>query len=157
MTMPLNVPGLHIVSPDDDVAVAVRPIEAGERLDTAGTAARESIPRGHKVALRDIRSGENVRKFGWPIGQARRDIPAGARVHTENLATRLKGLDEYRYEPTTGPQALGEPAAEIRSGDDALPRRGPEAESFMGYRRRDGRVGGRLLSAIVPRGPEPVR
>ncbi len=126
--LPPNLASLHMVSADDDVAVAVRDIEAGERLEVAGRTvqATERIPRGHKIALRDVPAGESVRKFGWPIGRATQSIGAGSLVHTENLATRLEGVDEYRYEP---------------GGGDAVET--SQAETFRGYRRHDGRVGTR--------------
>ena len=66
---------LHQINPDDFVATD---------LDT-----------GHKVALRDIAAGENVIKYGFPIGHATRDIKKGERVHTDNLATNLKDKLEY--------------------------------------------------------------
>jgi altronate hydrolase len=122
-----NPAAVHIVSADDDVAVAVRELEAGESVALPGRTllVAERIPRGHKVALRAIRSGESVRKFGWPIGRVTQDIVEGALVHTANLTTRLEGLNEYRYEPDARAMA-------------AAP--GVSAETFMGYRRRDGRV-----------------
>jgi altronate hydrolase len=137
--LPPNLASLHVVSPDDDVAVALREIEAGERLEVAGRAvqATEHVPRGHKIALRDVPAGESVRKFGWPIGRATQGIRAGALVHTENLATRLEGLNEYRYEP--GSAVAGAADAPIES-EIAPP---APTETFMGYRRHDGRVGTR--------------
>src|SRR5690349_7630345 len=92
------------IDPADDVAIAIRTLEPDEIVELNGARAGtggeklaegtlsirvlELIPRGHKVALRAIRSGSLVRKYGWPIGQAKRDIAAGSLVHTENLATQ---------------------------------------------------------------------
>jgi altronate hydrolase len=90
---------------------------------------RESIPRGHKIALRDIAAGESVRKFGWPIGRALHSIARGSHVHTGNLGTRLEGLNDYVYRPTS--------AAQAAEGVGAL------HNTFMGYRRRNGQVGTR--------------
>jgi len=120
--------GVHLIAPDDDVAVAIRPLEPGEVLSirTPGIPVREAIPRGHKVALRDLPAGATVHKFGWPIGRALADIPAGSHVHTANLATRLDGLTDYAYRPTA-PAAVSSAAS----------------RSFMGYRRSSGRVGTR--------------
>jgi altronate hydrolase len=122
---------LHMVAPGDDVAVAVRELAAGEWLEAGGGGVRtsERIPRGHKLAVRAIRAGESVRKFGWPIGRALQDIAVGALVHTGNLATRLEGLNEYAYHPAHS--AL--PASSAAGA----------RETFMGYRRRGGRVGTR--------------
>ncbi len=79
---------------------------------------------GHKYALRDIRAGEAIIKYGYPIGRATVDIPAGAHVHSHNLATALAGEIAYEYAPQLTPLA---PIA-----TDAV---------FMGYRRENGDVG----------------
>ena len=47
----------------------------------------DPIPRGHKVALASIGTGEEVIKYGSPIGRATTDIAAGAHVHTHNVAS----------------------------------------------------------------------
>ncbi len=76
----------------DHVAVAVRDVEPGAArvgyLD--GTASveievRESLPLGHKVALADVSSGEDVIEYGVRVGIASQDITRGGYVHTRNL------------------------------------------------------------------------
>lgn len=57
------------------------------------------VSSGHKVALCDIKTGENVIKYGFPIGHATKDISEGERVHTENLKTNLKDKLTYTYQP----------------------------------------------------------
>ena len=57
------------------------------------------LATGHKVALSDIAAGENVIKYGFPIGHATKDIKEGERVHTENLKTNLKDKLSYMYQP----------------------------------------------------------
>ena len=52
---------------------------------------------GHKYALVDIKKGENVIKYGSPIGHATVDIPVGEHVHTHNVKTNLCGNLEYTY------------------------------------------------------------
>ncbi|MDT7902769.1 MAG: UxaA family hydrolase, partial [Caldivirga sp.] len=47
--------------------------------------ALEDIPLGHKIALRDIKAGERVIKYGRPIGVATRDIKVGEHVHVHNV------------------------------------------------------------------------
>ena len=54
---------------------------------------------GHKVALCDIKEGENVIKYGFPIGHATKGIRKGERVHTDNLKTNLKDKLTYEYQP----------------------------------------------------------
>src|SRR5690349_12129174 len=106
--------GIYLIDPRDDVAVATRALEAGESIEVGATRTRiqiqEPIGRGHKVALRPIRAGEEVHKYGWPIGLARHDVAAGARVHTENLATQLSGVEKYEFaEPTAAAGPAGAP------------------------------------------------
>ncbi len=79
---------------------------------------------GHKYALRDIREGDAVIKYGYPIGCATADIPAGAHVHSHNLETALAGEITYAYEPRFVMPAPVETDA-----------------TFMGYRRDNGDVG----------------
>jgi altronate hydrolase len=131
LTYPADTTRVHVVAAGDDVAVAVSDLAAGDLIAVEGGSVqtREPIPRGHKVALREIAAGESVRKFGWPIGQALQPIAQGSLVHTGNLGTRLKGLNEYVYRPA---RSVGGVA-----GAATFP------NSFMGYRRRNGRVGTR--------------
>jgi altronate hydrolase len=119
---------MHRIAPEDDVAIALFELQPGAQVAMGGTVVdiTEPIPRGHKVALRDIRAGEAVRKLGWPIGLATRNIVRGSHVHTHNLATALAGLNEYVFAPR-GRNGSERP----RSGDTG---------TFMGYRRPDGRV-----------------
>ncbi len=118
---------------------------------------RELIPRGHKLALRAISAGSQVRKYGWPIGQAKQDIPAGALVHTDNLITLLTGLERYEYQPPGSAQESAERSGSrdkhLAQGPEAAvtasaPGREPPLE-FMGYRRGNGRVGTRNEIWIV--------
>jgi altronate hydrolase len=73
----------------DNVATVLRDVGERERIgwgEGSEVVARESIPEGHKVALVDIAEGQVVRKYGYPIGHAGCDIPAGCHVHIHNLA-----------------------------------------------------------------------
>jgi SAF domain len=83
-----------IISARDNVATALEPLDAGRTLDLGGVSVTmvEPIPRGHKVAVRAIRIGEAVVKYGSPIGTASADIAPGAHVHVHNVAsTRGRG------------------------------------------------------------------
>lgn len=122
------------INPRDNVAVALHPVAAGETLLVGGGAvtAAEDIPQGHKIALAGIACGQPVVKYGYPIGHATADIAAGAWVHTHNMRTNLSGEEEYSYEPKV-------PAVEP-----------VEPETFMGFRRRDGRVAVRNEIWIIP-------
>ena len=57
-----------------------------------------SLEDGHKYAVRDIAEGEDVIKYGNPIGHATCDIKKGEHVHTHNLKTNLSGNLEYTYD-----------------------------------------------------------
>jgi altronate dehydratase len=76
-----------VISAADNVATALEPLDAGRslRIGEVDITAAEAIPRGHKIALRAIRAGEPVVKYGSPIGSASADIAAGAHVHTHNV------------------------------------------------------------------------
>ena len=55
------------------------------------------IPAGHKFALKDIKKGETVIKYGQIIGRASSDIKAGEWVHTHNVKSHLDEKAEYSY------------------------------------------------------------
>jgi hypothetical protein len=79
------------VHPRDNVAVVAADVRAGDvaRLDD-GSEVRvvSAIPRGSKVALSPIASGEAAIRYGEEIGRAAENIAAGEYVHTHNLARR---------------------------------------------------------------------
>lgn len=82
------------ISARDNVATALEALEPGRVLEIAGEriTVGAAIPRGHKFALRPIRAGEAVIKYGSPIGTATADIAPGMHVHTHNLeSTRGRG------------------------------------------------------------------
>lgn len=77
------------LAPQDNVAVALRPLAAGEAvaLDDAMLTVDRAIGIGHKLAARDIAKGEMIVKYNCPIGSATCAIAAGAYVHTHNVAS----------------------------------------------------------------------
>ncbi len=86
----------------DNVAVALADdLHKGDTIDVDGVKVtlQEDIQRGHKVALRDIAEGENVIKYGYPIGHATTAIPQGGWIHSHNLKTNLRDDLEYTYSP----------------------------------------------------------
>jgi altronate hydrolase len=80
---------LLIISESDNVATALEVLAAGREVDVRGRplVVRQSIPSGHKIALRAIAAGEVVIKYGSPIGTATLPIAAGEHVHVHNLAS----------------------------------------------------------------------
>lgn len=83
-----------------------------------------NLENGHKYALRDIRAGEPIIKYGSPIGHATQDIAKGEHVHSHNLKTNLDGVLEYTYHPDF------RPVVPVESG-----------LTFQGYVRENGDVG----------------
>ena len=122
------------IHPDDNVAVALEDLRKGETLtlDSVSVTAIEDIARGHKIALRDIKEGEPVVKYGNPIGLAKADIPAGAWAHVHNVRTGLSESADYTYDH----KVYEKPAVSPRT--------------FMGYRREDGRAAVRNELWIIP-------
>jgi (2R)-sulfolactate sulfo-lyase subunit alpha len=49
---------------------------------------KHDIPIGHKVALKDIRTGDTIWKYGQDIGKAVAEIQQGEHVHTHNVKTK---------------------------------------------------------------------
>lgn len=119
---------IHAVDPGDHVASALRDIAPGELLHLRDQEiqARDAIPKGHKIAIAPATAGEDVLKYGWPIGRATVDIVIGDHVHVHNVETKLAGVEQYRWTPQADDR--------IRISDD---------RTFMGYRRANGRVGTR--------------
>lgn len=118
----------------DNVAVALQPLAKGTvvELDDIVVTLTEDIQQGHKFALKNLKNGESIIKYGNPIGHATADIPAGSWIHTHNLKTGLGELLTYSYNKNT----------------TLLPKREPRF--FQGYRRKNGRAGVRNEIWIIP-------
>ena len=119
----------------DNVAVALQDADAGTRVDVDGVDLHTAcnITAGHKIALQDIEEGENVVKYGFPIGHLLSPVKKGGLIDHTVLKTNLEGLLEYKYEPQL---------TEIPSA--------AEQAFFKGYRRKDGRAGIRNELWIIP-------
>ena len=50
--------------------------------------AKQDIPIGHKVALKNIKKGDTIWKYGQDIGKAIADIKAGEHAHVHNIKTK---------------------------------------------------------------------
>lgn len=85
----------------DNVIIALRDYKKDEVIDLEGEKITllEDINRGHKIAIKNINKGENIVKYGLPIGYALEDIKVGSWVHTHNTKTNLKDLNTYSYTP----------------------------------------------------------
>ena len=124
------MPDFIRIHPKDNVAVALHTIAAGTEFE--GVTAQVEIPQGHKMALLPMNENDQVVKYGFSIGHATQAIQAGQWVHTHNMVTNLSGEMTYTYEP------------DIQQVE-SIP-----AETFQGYRRKDGKVGVRNEIWIIP-------
>ncbi|RZW00879.1 MAG: altronate dehydratase [Rhodobacteraceae bacterium] len=127
MTAPLFVR----LDASDNVVTATRSLQAGAEVEDITTTAL--IPSGHKIATRAIARGAEIRKYAQIIGYASDDIAPGDHVHTHN--TEFRNTDvEYEFGTDQRPVTMV-----------------PEAErdTFMGFRRDNGRVGTRNYIAVV--------
>ena len=119
------------LSPDDNVVTATRALQVGHEVE--GVRTRSLIPSGHKIATRAIAKGEEVRKYAQFIGLALENIQGGDHVHTHNLGFRNTEV-EYQFGNDL------RPVEKVAAGS---------RDQFMGYRRKDGRVGTRNYIAVV--------
>ena len=123
------------INPADSVVVCLRPFTKGETIEVDGKSVTllQDTPAGHKVLIDDAPQGQNIIKYGYPIGHAREDLKSGQWVNENNLKTNLSGTLTYEYHPVD--EKLNIPA------DD---------RTFQGYRRKNGEVGIRNEVWIVP-------
>ena len=84
-----------IIDQNDNVAVALKDIFKGEIVHNITL--KSNIKVGHKFALKNMQKGENIIKYGYPIGHAKSDIEAGAWVHSHNLETNLNSIEKYEF------------------------------------------------------------
>ena len=119
----------------DNVAVAIEAISKDEvlLLGPLSLVAQENIDKGHKIALTNIKIGEHVIKYGFPIGHAITPIKAGEWIHVHNIKTNLGEILDYEYHPEEG-----------RTPTTVT------GKTFEGFRRPNGRVGVRNEIWIIP-------
>ena len=135
------------INDNDNVVVALNAIPQGEAVTVSVSGrecritAREEIPAGHKMAVCDIPAGGEVLKYGYRIGNAKEEIPAGAWIHTHNVGTALGDLLEYSYEPVAAVQDAGQTTPKSNGAQDVI---------FMGFNRPDGKVGVRNEIWVIP-------
>lgn len=85
---------------EDNVLIALAPLEKGGTVvhENGSFTLLEDIPLGHKIALEDINKGENIIKYGYPIGSAKSLIKKATHVHTHNVTTNLSEQLEYTFD-----------------------------------------------------------
>ena len=125
---------LLLLRPKDTVAIARSPVAKGTccQLPT-GEELRleEPIDMGHKVAVRSMKSGDPIIKFGQVIGFASSHISPGYWVHVHNVSIGSLTL-EYEFSTAVPPDP--EPITE---------------RTFLGYHRPNGKVGTRNYLGII--------
>lgn len=129
------------INPADNVAVAISPLSTGSTVNVDGDDITlvADIPAGHKFALCEIAEGENVIKYGFPIGHARHAVKKGAFLDHNDIKTNLEGQLDYSDISIDNPSPEA-PGAALK---------GAEA-TFMGYERPDGQVGIRNEIWVIP-------
>lgn len=130
--VPLSQVAVHL-RPEDNLAVAARPLPPGAELEHAGRTLTvdRRIGMGHKIAVRAIKKGEPIHKYGQIIGFASEDIAAGSLVHVHNVSAEAFERDYAFCRDCPPPPAPAEP------------------RFFLGYDRGDGRYGTRNYLAVI--------
>lgn len=119
----------------DSVVVCLQPKKKGDIISVDGkqiTVLQDTLA-GHKVLIEDKKQGEDIIKYGYPIGHAKTDLKAGEWVNENNLKTNLSGTLEYSYQPVNEKLSIAN-----------------ENRTFKGYVRPNGEVGIRNEVWIVP-------
>ncbi len=129
------------IHPEDNVVVCLEEMKKDESIVLSnGTSitAVEDIPAGHKIAIKDLKEGENIVKYGYPIGHATEDISGGGWVHTHDIKTNLEGILSYKYEP------------DMENIEKKKALMGTKKRTFKGFVRANGKVGIRNEVWIIP-------
>lgn len=123
------------INPTDNVVVAISNLKAGEIICDGNEeiVLKEDVPAGHKITLKNFSEGEDVIKYGYPIGHVRQNVESGKWINENQIQTNLSGLLEYTYNPVT--VDLNIPKKDL---------------TFKGYRRKNGEVGIRNEVWIIP-------
>ncbi|MEZ4686423.1 MAG: altronate dehydratase family protein [Bacteroidia bacterium] len=124
------------VHPDDNVIVALKDFSEGEHVDFGQKSyvLGEKIPTKHKFAAQDFEPGDTIVMYGITVGKATEAIAAGARISTDNV------------KHASGAFSVGESTISWEAPDISR----FEGRSFMGFHRKDGRVGTRNYWLVVP-------
>jgi altronate hydrolase len=122
-------PVIHLHD-NDGVLIARTSLLPGVEV-TKGVVTSERIPAGHKVAIRPIAVGEEIRRYGQIIGFATQPIAPGQHVHTQNM-----GMGDFDRDYAYGVDVKPTPNFDLPA-------------SFMGIRREDGRIATRNYIGIL--------
>lgn len=131
----MNLSSFIKINPADSVVVCLRPFKKGETISVDGKEIEvlQDTPAGHKVLIKDAAEGENIIKYGYPIGHAKETLKAGQWVNENNLKTNLSGTLTYEYHPVSETLNIKK-----------------DNRTFKGYVRKNGEVGVRNEIWVVP-------
>ncbi|PTN08135.1 UxaA family hydrolase [Mangrovibacterium marinum] len=123
------------INPLDNVIIALKDFSNGELIDLEGSQLKvlNDVPRGHKIAVTNIAEGQDIIKYGAPIGHATAAILPGEYVHVHNTKTNLSGTISYEFSQKLNQLAFAN-----------------QSLTFKGYKRSSGEVGIRNELWIVP-------
>lgn len=116
---------------NDNVIIALSDLSQGSKLNEFDVTLLSYVPRGHKVAVKEIAKGDNVIRYGQIIGQATQSIALGEHVHVQNMGMG-EHLQDYAFS---------------QNSDPLLPILTPR--TFNGYHRDNGKVGTRNYLGIL--------
>ena len=127
------------ITQKDNVLVALTDIKKGKTVHFGehSLLLQNDVARGHKIALKNLAVGDEVIKYGWPIGTVKTAVGQGETLDEKNIATNLKGTLSYTYDKISSHTAEC-----VKDSDSSL--------TFMGYKRVDGSVATRNEVWIVP-------
>ncbi|WP_018924901.1 UxaA family hydrolase [Salsuginibacillus kocurii] len=97
---------VYVIHPEDNTGTVIRPnvtkgttleIEEGKTVDVL-----KDIPYGHKIAVKEIKKGDTIWKYGLSIGSAIEDIAVGDHVHVHNIESNRGRGDRFAEEQEGG-------------------------------------------------------
>lgn len=124
------------VQPDDNVAVALVDLFAGDQVDFEGESIKilNDSKAKHKIALIDLAAGDSIYMYGVLVGKALSPIAKGGLLTTENVKHEANSVSQ-KTETTSWD------APDISRWKD---------RTFMGYHREDGQVGTQNVWLFFP-------
>lgn len=128
-----------LLTAGDHVVVAKQSLLPGTVLimdDGSELRVSQMVPTGHKVAVRPVKNGEPVQRYGQNIGFATTDIQPGQHVHVQNLSIKDMGSLKLDHDFCADYQPV-----------ELVPE--SERRTFMGFKRKDGRAGTRNYVAVL--------
>ncbi|PSL46894.1 altronate dehydratase small subunit [Salsuginibacillus halophilus] len=97
---------VYVINPDDNTGTVIKAdVTKGTELEIGGgekVKVLQDIPYGHKIAVKDISTGDTILKYGLSIGSAIEDIPVGDHIHVHNIESNRGRGDRFAEEQEGG-------------------------------------------------------